>query len=63
MSASIDQLSASVDALEHRLLLEARKNGRLEFAQEVADWACANAHDLPPHIRSELAKLILKAAQ
>jgi hypothetical protein len=63
MSAGTDQLRASIDALESRLLAESRRNGRLEFAGELAEWANENARDLQPHIRTALAEFILTAGR
>lgn len=59
MSASLDY--SALDALQARLEAVARTAGRLEFAQEVLQWAVANSEDLPQRLRDELAELILNA--
>lgn len=63
MSASLDHSGAALDALLASLEAAERKSGRLEFANEVAKWAVANRDALPPHLRTELASLIMKAGE
>ena len=52
---------ATIDELHNELVLEARRNGRREFALELAQWANANRAHLPQRLIEELADLIMKA--
>lgn len=60
MSASVDQLNASIDSLQAKMEAEARKNGRLEMANEILEWWIAHRDELPQHLREEFAQLILR---
>jgi len=52
---------ATIDELHNELEIEARRNGRREFALEVAKWATANRAHLPQRLIKELSDLIMKA--
>jgi hypothetical protein len=60
VSASLDQTTASLDQLHAKMEAEARRNGRLELANEILQWWVARRDELPPHLREEFAQLILK---
>src|SRR5687768_12701324 len=63
MGATTDQRVTAVETIYVQLEAEARKNGRMEFALDLANWAHKRRAELPPHLRTELANMILKAGQ
>lgn len=62
MSASTDSHVAAIDALQVQLEAEARKNGRLEAANEILQWWVSHREELPQHLREDFAQLIARMA-
>ena len=52
-----------LDALQAQAEALARKNGRMAFAHELAQWAVKNREQLPPELREELAQMIVRAGE
>lgn len=56
-------LTAEMEKLQEQHEALAKKNGRMEFALTLAHWAHDHREELAPHLRTELANLILKAGE
>ncbi len=54
---------ASIDALQAQMEAEARKNGRLEMANEILQWWVSHLDEVPQHLREGFAQLVLRACK